>query len=95
MQPVRDSRPEELLLNYGRKIHDKHERLRQEYQQIQENFDFKPKINKKSQAMQMDRSIYGEENVETSSAGGDDTSILSRDRFAELYNDGMKKKMRQ
>lgn len=48
MQPVRDNKPEVLLLNYGRKIHDKHERLRQEYQQIAENFDFKPKINKKS-----------------------------------------------
>ena len=39
-------------------------------------------------------SVYAEENVETSSAGGD-TSLFSKDRFEELYNDGMKKKLRQ
>ena len=66
--------------------------MREEYKIIEENFDFKPKINKKSERMLAEKSmIHGEENVETSSMG--DVSLFQRDRFYELYQDGLKKKM--
>lgn len=42
-----------------------------------------------------DKSINGEENVESSSYGGGDISMFQKDKFKELYEEGMKKKLRQ
>ena len=47
-------------------MEQKHAKFRQEVKQMEENFDFQPKINKKSELMLLDRSV-AEENVETSS----------------------------
>ncbi|CDW86863.1 UNKNOWN [Stylonychia lemnae] len=96
-QFVRNGKPEDFLINYGRFIQEKHAKLRKEYQYQQENFDFKPKINNKSKRIDQEKSMYAEENVETSSFGGNmnDISINQKDRFSELYEDGLKKKLRQ
>ena len=40
---------ETYLLNYGKKIKDKHQILKEELDQQKNNFDFKPKINKLSE----------------------------------------------
>jgi len=62
---------------------------------LQDNFDFNPKINKRSERIIQHKStITSDENVESSSYGGD-TSMFQRDRFLELYDEGMKKKLRQ
>ena len=63
------ARPEEDLLNYGRHIKEKHNKLRQEYRiMAEEAFDYHPRINRKSQIMVQDKEGYlsGDENVDGS-----------------------------
>eukprot|EP00347_Sterkiella_histriomuscorum_P019160 403342715 len=105
-QHQRDCKPEEYLLNYGKIIQEKHAKLKQEYERQEIlNYDFKPKINKKSALIDFEKSMLGEENVETSSIGDDyenqqqnynNISMISnKNRFLDLYEQGMQKKLRQ
>ena len=43
------AKPEDYLINYGKIIKEKHAKLRHEYKQLSEDFEFKPKINKRSE----------------------------------------------
>ena len=67
----------------------------------QENqFDYTPKINKKSEQMVYQKLVANagreEENIESSSFLEDGSiSMLQRDKFSELYGDAIKRKQRQ
>ena len=80
------------MLIYGRIMEEKHAKLRKEVKQMEENFDFQPKINKKSELMVLDKSV-AEENVETSSM--QNSATKSYDMFNRLYEDGIKRKHKQ
>mmetsp|Transcript_7635 Transcript_7635/g.7014 ORF Transcript_7635/g.7014 Transcript_7635/m.7014 type:complete len:124 (-) Transcript_7635:1037-1408(-) len=90
-------RPESYLLMYGEQVKEKHMRLRleQEFHQEHEH-KYQPKINKKSEKMVYEKlkatQEKEEENVDSSSYTTD--FIYQRDKFSELYKEGMKRKTR-
>ena len=81
-------------MQYGKLILEKQEHMRMEHRMHeQQEYDFKPKINKLSQIIVQQKTCSNDENVETSSIGGTSPQRqmpMINDKFNKLYLDGMK-----